>query len=795
MTPVPPADVPSFPSLRSPQRFSQLFTPLTFTLALLMILVARPAVAVDMDVLIGFGQSTTSTARYRPETWTPLTVYLTGQGARGVGQLQVSVNTGERSTLYTRRISLPDGALNEVQSFVLRLPSPNPNMMFRSSNGAAAEISVQLLMDGHQLAEKKAPLPLALQPEAYNVLALTRDGSGMNFLLKKKLGLVHRHLNPGVALRLGGIQGGTGEELLYGKINPNAILQVLYTDPRALPAMPQGYTMIDAIALADQPLDSLTEDQIAALKGYVRLGGLLIVSGGGDLARLKSQFFAVMLPIEPSGISMTRELTELTQRYRDPLVLTEPTALTDGALKPDAYPLFGNSGGKLPLISARPYGSGTVVFTRFDYLAPEFRGWKGSPALWRDLLRAGNDSISPRDVACASSLGFQGEWARMADALAGKQATSMPPLSTIAIFLGGYIFLLVPASYMFLKRLDRREFAWITAPLLIGGFTVASYIMAQGIKGGMLTVNRVVIFESNANSDQAAGYAQMTLYSPRRTTYDIAMGAPDDPENPYHILSPSEILTADAQSLPGELMVEHDKTTTLRDTLVKLWDKRSFDTPVQENLGGPIKVSAELLNGNNVAVTITNRTRYAIQDGTLIDGDRTVPIGNLAPGETVQRTVQWAASRRYIGSIGLPQSAQNRAAGIDTPDVTGDDEKRLPTTDATRARIREALTQILRQETGSQNNGYNFGGYGDAQPDSGRTANAFAGWFYDPVLDVRVDGQKTAGQEVNLLYVHLPPPQNAPPGLRAATNPFAEAPILPLADEEPPGARKTGIFK
>src|SRR5262249_16276200 len=153
------------------------------------------------------------------------------------------------------------------------------------------------------------------------------------------------------------------------------------------------------------------------------------------------------------------------------------------------------------------------------------------PALWRDLLRCGNDAISPRDLLVTNTTGSDNGM-RLADALAGKQATSVPPFSTVALFLGAYIFLLVPFSYFVLKKLDKREFAWITAPVLIVASTLVSYMIASSIKGGAMTPHRAVVLESVANSDQVAGYAQMTLYSPRRAAYDISFGPPDDPNSP-----------------------------------------------------------------------------------------------------------------------------------------------------------------------------------------------------------------------------------------------------------------------
>ena len=96
-----------------------------------------PARALDLNALIGFGQSTTSGARYRPETWTPLTVYMTGQGARGTGQLQVTAKHAGRVTTYTRRVALRDGLMNDTANFVLNLHNVTPT----GSRASARSIS------------------------------------------------------------------------------------------------------------------------------------------------------------------------------------------------------------------------------------------------------------------------------------------------------------------------------------------------------------------------------------------------------------------------------------------------------------------------------------------------------------------------------------------------------------------------------------------------------------------------------------------------------------------------------
>lgn len=776
-------------SLRLRAVRSRLLAPgLCLCLLVLTFVFARFAHAeVALDARIGFGQSAAGASHYRPGTWTPITIYLTGQGARGIGQLTVTVHQGGRTTAYTRKISLREGQLNEAVNFVFEFLPVTANGMMNGS--VTPDISAQLVLDGRELAKRRFALPLPVNAETYNILALTRDGSGMNFLSKKKLGLLHRGANPGSLINRYG--GSVPNNPGYNVLEKLASAQLLYCDPRALPGLSQGYAMIDAVTLADLPLDNLTEDQISALQSYVREGGLLVLSGGGDLSRLKSQFYQEMLPIQASAAATVNdkapELTALQERYKEPLGFRDSVALTVGTLKPGASILFGPAKGVTGygLVAARPYGAGTVVFTAFDFLAPEFRGWKQSPSLWRDLLRCNNQSISPRaSLAGQAHFGQQTGIKTLSDALAGKQASSSPPFAIVAWFLGMYIFLLIPASYWLLKKLDKRELAWFTAPALILGFTVVSYLIALTIKGAALTLNRVIVLETQANTDQVAGYGEMTIYSPRRANYDIALAPPGDLGRPYHTVVPGEVFEAN-EVASSDLTIEHDQTTKMINTQVNLWDKRSFDTPIITSLGGPVEIKTEMENGDRVQVTVTNKTRFTINDCALVnDKGQTISLGTLAPGETRQpkEPLSWAYKESSL-SLHLPPAPATWQYSNSI------NNQQAETPEQIRNNMRYALTQALSQTTNPNQQYYN--GMMNDEEDAqvfGRVTNAFVGWVdtaAHPVLNVQIDGKAAVGEEAALLYVHLPTPKNASKQIARASNPFEQDAILNLKDDQP----------
>lgn len=798
------------PDIRSGYCFIRLFA----MAAAGLILTCAAQAEVQMDARVGFGQSAVNLAKYRLDTWTPVTIYLSGQGARGIGQLKLIERHGSRTFTYTRHISLHEGPLNEAQGFVFQYPQ-NDNF---TGGINQPELSAQLIVDGREIGHiKKIPLPLYVASESFNILALTKDGSGMNFLAKKKLGLFHHGVNPATLLSN---RGGNGQQnstpIPESGINPNAISELLYSDPRSLPAMAQGYEMIDAIALADFLIDNLTEDQVEALRGFVRRGGLLIISGGSDLSRLKSQFYSEMLPIVPKASVVAREgspdISQLEQRYKSfdgvvSLGIRDGLPLTSGSLRDGAETLFGSksSATGYGLVAKRAYGNGVVVFTAFDFLSQEIRGWRQAPSMWHDLLQTGNNTVSPRAILENNANNNEGgrygnnngdsqsTLSKYKDALAGKQATNVPPFNFVGILLGLYIVLLIPVSYFVLKKLDKRDFAWFTAPLIILGFSAASFIMALAIKGGLLTVNRAVVLESLANSDQAACYAQLSLYSPSRSEYDITFGAQNDPNAPSRGSIPGEIF-ATGSSNANALNIEHQGSSSIHKAEISLWSKRSFDLPLSFPLGGPVQVAVKMVNEKDAEVTITNRTRYTIhQCGLANDAEKVISLDDLAPGETKKGTIPWIVKGAKL-SLFLPKSPNGWAASY-APDNTSP-----VTEDQTQKNIRYWLINNLTTQRNTNDNQFAWNGMGNSGPETyGRVDNVFYGWLGEskqPVLELQVNGKPVAGEEAALLYVHLPMPEGAPEKIAKVYNPFLNNAVPVIEEELLPGAkRNNGLYR
>ena len=80
----------------------------------------------------------------------------------------------------------------------------------------------------------------------------------------------------------------------------------------------------------------------------------------------------------------------------------------------------------------------------------------------------------------------------------------LPDLGVLFGLLLLYIALIGPINYLVLRRLDRREWAWVTMPVLVGVFAVAAWALGVNLKGTDTIVNQLGIVRTATGTDHHA---------------------------------------------------------------------------------------------------------------------------------------------------------------------------------------------------------------------------------------------------------------------------------------------------
>ena len=741
----------------------------TFSVFLSGAFAAARADSPPLTAVFGIG------GRYRPGAWCPVTVTLRNPTSDSrTGQVQVLAssdsNQGRNGMGGNRALG---AALFGRPVTLAANPNPQSFQLYtRGMDTGRDSVTVQFAEgqergDGRVLAQAntqdtKTSGAITGTPVTDNDLLLVGfggDPSAFTALNGRSVGLLHT---------AGGVKPfsnapppnvpGMGRQTPMTP--PQGTLQVAEASGGELPDKAAGYGGVDAFLLrSDAPLDGLTEAQADALKGWVASGGHLIVCGGVDAGRFASSFFNGLLPatVGParSGVTM-------------------PGAGAVGALTLTPKPLPGvhvtsSTTDGTPLTVSGPFGAGVVTLAAYDPTAKSFQtAAANETGMWQNLLTTGPASsaavlpyVAAREENYHPNSYGGNEISLLSDAVMRGASLDAPGTEVIGLFLLVYLLCLVPVNYLILKRFDRKELAWVTIPAVVVLFAVGTFSVGYAAKGGSVFLNRAAVVETSAGRREAGVYAELGLFSPHRTTYDInlpganALAAIPNPGVNFGFRGGS---SNDTQSYGVTKFVQTSEGASLLDTSVNMWAMRAFDFQATEDLGGTIDAVLTPQNGAplspgvlswGVTGTVTNHTSHAFTDCVIIYNGQAIPVGSLASGATVPVTLGLLASKP-AALLGLPLQI-NHTEPLDNSEI--------------HLRMKVALADYARSlGDANTNNYYNNNG----MPNQGPMAYApspnealLLGWSEDSTLAgpaPRIDGHSVHENDVTLLIVHLPLP-------------------------------------
>ena len=120
-------------------------------------------------------------------------------------------------------------------------------------------------------------------------------------------------------------------------------------------------------------------------------------------------------------------------------------------------------------------------------------------------------------------------------ALQNLPSVDLPPIEQLFVLLIAYIALIGPINYLVLRRLDKREWAWVTIPALVVVFAFGSYGLGATLKGSDVIVNQITVVRAAQGTGRGIGQAYIGVYSPSRRTLrrpHSRRGAPLQPGQP-----------------------------------------------------------------------------------------------------------------------------------------------------------------------------------------------------------------------------------------------------------------------
>ncbi len=443
--------------------------------------------------------------------------------------------------------------------------------------------------------------------------------------------LIVRLISDGVVLaetRTNRLNSVSRDDLFYGVISPDpgglAFLEtipgsradaaVAYLSLADLPEVASAWDALDVLILDDADTSRLTAGQSAALQAWVESGGQLVVTGGLG-GPMTAAGVADLLPVNVRGVESRTELPALAEFSGEAFGALGPYVVSTSELTTGEL-LIAQDG--LPLLAHRTLGRGGVYFLALDPKAAPLAGWPGGAALWDEIA-----SAAP--VLPPWAWGIQDGYAA-AQAVSYVQGLDLPSIWQLVLFLLLYTAIIGPINFLILRRINRRELAWITIPALVLLFSAITFFTGFRTRGNNATLNIMSVAYGSANADTLRTQSVMGLYSPRRGRYDITL--------------PYESAAFPFQQGFGALVggsnldtVERAGEVTLRQVRTDTSEIATFI--VDAHLPRPAISATAVLSpeGDEVEVTVRNNTTETIENAIVIHGQEQESLGNIAPAE------------------------------------------------------------------------------------------------------------------------------------------------------------------
>ncbi len=411
-----------------------------------------------------------------------------------------------------------------------------------------------------------------------------------------------------------------------------------YWQIEQLPDMAEALSGLDVILFYDTDTGKLTDTQRIALDNWVLTGGHLIVAGGASWQRTTAGL-QNLLPVTLQGTAQVNSLAPLADYLGDsPDPLDVPTTISLNTPQPGAETLV--TVGDIPLVVRRNYGEGVVDFLAVEPHVEPFLSWTQLDDLWYTLLASVGQQTS-------WSHGFT-NWNLGREATLTVSNTVLPTFLQLCGFLLLYIILVGPLNYLILKKFNRREWAWLTIPLMILLFSVLAYRVGFNLRGNVATINRLTVVQVWPESDRAQVNSLIGVQSPRRATYNVEL------ERGYSLRTLPDIGTG----LNGPASIVQGTHYEAQDIAIDAGTIASFTASGYTN-APHVQAAVTWHMGDNenipddlpcdqfpcVAGEITNSTAMELEDTVLLAKGESRYLGTLKPGE----------SRNFAISIGGTQ--------------------------------------------------------------------------------------------------------------------------------------------
>jgi hypothetical protein len=557
----------------------------------------RPA-PLTINVTAGYDE------QFRTSAWTPVRITVhnhtnsTISGSVVVPDKNGNGNGGPSAlynTMYRAAVVLPAGATKRV---TLYIPGYDDQ----------SEVNASFQPDDHTFKTvTSTDYPSAFQPQQISIGILATDPQSGSWVPS--------------------FEGGNG------------LINVTHLTSAMIDPVPQALASFDLIALTGTDASQLRQDQITALEGYVRNGGGLLLVGGPDWQETLRPLPTALVPGTLVGSKTVADLSGLKavtgsappQKSTIISVLTHPHGFVRA-----------NQGG-VPLVVQRPMGTGQILYLAFDPQLDPVAHWKDQATLASTLLhwaapRAIGRSNLPGSYNANGPMQFCCGPVDLSSEVSNVPAAALPSLILFIVLTVFYVLLLGPLNFLVLRRLRRREWSWITIPVLAALCMAGTFGVAFHLKGNTVLVNSVGTIQLQGDHGPYPATVYAGLFAPLRGDYHLTYNRSALPAaltSPYFYNGPGT-----QTNNPVTLRFTEGSQTGVDFLSMNMWSMREVSLHTSINVAGALKSQLSLDSSGHLVGTIHNETNLDLIHPVVLAGNVVTHLSNLPRGAIIRIRVK-----------------------------------------------------------------------------------------------------------------------------------------------------------
>ncbi len=406
------------------------------------------------------------------------------------------------------------------------------------------------------------------------------------------------------------------------------LTKVIKLDDKNFPEDIFTLNAFDILVINDFDTSRFSKLQYDILKQWVGNGGTLLIGTGAKYSKTLSIFKDTFIEgtqgnVKEIATSKIYDLATNGDNKNDTKVDALELHIKDSKILMEDKDII--------LAQSLSKGKGVVGIVAFDLGQAPFVNWNNNTAFAEKLL----EIINPNITNANKDINYiQNNYYNIREAMNQFSELASPKTSNFYLILFIYVLVVAPITYIILKKIDKREFMWVTVPALAIIFGIMVYYAGSGTRLSEITTNMIsyITLDEKGNTSTST-YAGVFNTNKQKVRIEGKNGEKLIPLT-------QDYFNGNNQNQSSDNDVVEAKIFSGQNGGVEYKNSGLFETKVlqlQENSKSIGKIETDLhLRNSSLVGNIKNSTNIDLVDGLIIMPDGYYKIDSLKSGESIK---------------------------------------------------------------------------------------------------------------------------------------------------------------